>query len=245
MPESDDNLISHDVHQSIMDATGIDLQFGHDFKRFKALCAPLAKRGPLNPVFDPDHIEGGDVQGIWAAGYDQAGELVHTQAMRLVDLTETNLADHLTASGHRYRVAGFEADPHRTRVELSPDASRAAGTALYHGELWSAKGANGLIRDAKVPIISRALFGYTLGRYEPDFYFGIIEGRNVCRGLGACIGYVRTEPRAITLQIVNGMPDLSGWLVWMTREEAQFTARLEPEYFQNLLAPRTSINQAA
>lgn len=230
-----DRLAYIEAARALMERMGVRLRTGTCFDTFASLCAAQPARGTVNPSFDPREPEGARLSGLWLAGFDRDGTLVHTQAMRRVDLSGSTLGRHLRMQGDRYRIRGYDLDMRQARISLTAQAEHLTGTVGYHGELWSLGGHAGLRGDGCLPILSRLMLMETIVQLEPTHVFGFISPTNACRGLAARLGYMHLEQRSVVYPRLDGGAPLEGWMVWMSHAEIDFNLRVEPEFFARIL----------
>lgn len=223
--------------EALLAQRGLTLHTGTCFEEFKRLSKRQASRPPVNPSFDVDAPEGQSIDGFWLAGYNAQDELVHSQAIKYVDLGGNSLHDHLCEGGDQYRIAGYDLDMSRAQVTLTEEARGINGRFAYHGELWSQSGQGGLRGDGTLPLLSRIMLLKTLAHGAPEHILGFISPTNACRGLAARLGYVHLEQRSVVYPRVGSDETLEGWMVWMTGQEAAFNLRIEPEFFARMFKP--------
>ena len=215
-------------------ARGMQLMFGHDFEVFREIAASQSKRHNINPAFNPAHADLASDNALWLVGLDSSGELVHTQAIKLLALKGHSLETYFGSSLSEFRISGDEIASDRSRWFLTPQASRIAGRVTYHGELWLMGGPNGYRGGCLATLLTRVLLMQACLRLVPDFLIGFQSPMTCCRGLSIKEGYMRTEQRTILMARKNSQEFIEGWLVWMTREEAEFNLRIPPSFFIEL-----------
>ncbi len=218
----------------IAKSLGLDLHVGSDFDEFRAISKEHPLKPYVNPAFDPDFVDISPLTGLWLIGTNANGEIVHTQAIKLLELTNANLAEHFRSNLTDYRTHGYDFDVDRSCCFLSPAASRISGRVSYHGELWLKGGSDGYRGGCLATILTRLMKALCLQRWSPDFMIGLQSPVTSCRGLAAREGYVHLEQRSIVWQLRDCADAMEDWLVWMSREEAAFNLRVPPEFFYNL-----------
>ena len=227
-------LFRHAVElANLVRSLGIALKFGEDFEVFSSAIKQEPNRQHINPAFDPQQCKWPIDSGFWMIGYDDLGEIVHTQAVRLLDLSGGNLEQHFDQHLWDYRTHGVDLDPKKCCFFLTPDARNIAGTVTYHGELWVKGGPGGYRDRASVTILTRLMLLKAYLRYSPDFMIGLQSPEMSFRGLGIREGYMRTEQRTIVWALRHSSDFQEDWLVWMNKEEAKFNLRVPPNSFEN------------
>lgn len=207
---------------------GITLQVGNDFEIFKFFVSDSERETPLDPIFSPVTSDINQVKGLWLLGRNPQGDVVQTQAMRMLDLGRGTMADFMDQKISDIRPHGYDVDLTKTRWRLSKQAAMMQGDVCYHGGLWIRKDFRG---GSLAALITRYLMAKTLLTLRPDYLVGLQAPITACRGLSAREGYLRLEQRSI-LWHLNNMDDVfEDWLVWMDREEAEFSLAVPPKEF--------------
>lgn len=230
--ESQSETISQYIR--IIAGLGIKLEFGSDFEVFEKHIQTEPSRNDLNPGFNRHEVSLSPSNAIWMIGRDQNGQLACTQAMRVLPLNGLPLGDFLVANIEQFRTGGYHFDIPLTELHLTEEVSAISGTVIYHGELWLGENARG---GSLATLLTRLMLVIGLLAWKTDYFIGLQSPITSCRGLGIKEGYMRTEQRSIVWQEKN--KNISeDWLVWMSREEAEFNLRIPPSFFANLLKKR-------
>lgn len=217
---------------------GIDLEIGGDFEHFKELTKRQPERNHVNPAFDPNHCDLPEGSAYWIVGY-KGDEIVHTQAIKLLDTGGQNFEDYLARQYWDFRSYGYDLDKKRTSVILSPEAKKMSGRITYHGELWLKGGPNGIRGGSTVVLLTRLMMLHGLMHWAPDFMIGLQSPMTTCRGLAAREGYMRMEQQSLLWYQKASSEPMEDWLVWMSKEDAEFNLRLPASFFMDLLdAPK-------
>ena len=219
---------------------GVFLRIGKDVEEFKTIAKSIDEKGSVNPAFDPQYSDVSEHNVIWMTGHDRTGDVIHTQAIKLIDLTKTTLERHLTTDLEDYRSGGYDFDLGKTQKFLSPGAAEISGWITYHGELWIKGGPNGFRGGCMAIILTRIMLLVGLLRWSPDFMIGLQSPMTSCRGLAVREGYMRMEQRSIVWQQKHSDELMEDWLVWMSRDEALFNLRVEPRLFVDLFEKQPS-----
>ena len=67
---------------------GISLHVGTDFDEYAEIVREYRPEQPLGPPFDPQIHDLRQSTGFWIVGRNEKSEIVHTQAMRILDLKD-------------------------------------------------------------------------------------------------------------------------------------------------------------
>lgn len=219
---------------SLMFDAGIYLTIGTDFKIFKDLTGTQPDKGHVHPAFDVDKMKEPVIEGIWIVGRNRSGEVIHTQAIRLINLGRQTLKSHIAANLNEFTLYGFNLDLDRTEICMTNAAQKMRGQITYHGELWLKGGPTGIRGGSTVVLLTRLMLLLASERWTPDYMIGLQSPMTACRGLSAREGYARCEQRSILWYPKDGSEPIEDWLVWMNAEEAALNLRLPPEFFVDL-----------
>lgn len=231
--------------QTIIDTAkslGLDLQVGSDFKFFRAISKSQPLKSHVNPAFDPAFVDISPLNGFWMIGRDTNGEIVHTQAMKILELSNVSLAEHFRSHLTDYRTHGHKFDVERSNCFLTPAAAEITGRVCYHGELWLKGGPDGYRGGCLTTFLTRLMLAMCLQRWSPDFIIGLQSPSTTCRGLAVREGYMRLEQRSIVWQLADCADIMEDWLVWMSRDEASFNLRVPLEIFYDLFETSSRVN---
>ncbi|WP_298842433.1 hypothetical protein [uncultured Roseobacter sp.] len=178
-----------------LEASGITIEIGDDFARYRALRSQQKDRGAIYPMFDvaSSYIDRGN--GFWICGFNPNGELIHTQAVRLLDLTGTTLATHLHDHRHKYITPDTTPDPDQTFYS-GPEALRIiTGKVCYQGDFWlRARGLGGPRSQGATALLSRVLLEVMVGAWTPSFVFAFVPKQLGAKGAHLRYGYNHCEP---------------------------------------------------
>lgn len=233
-----------DTFTDIAASLGMHLQRGTDFQEFRALSTKQPLKPHVNPAFDPDCTDISSKNGFWVIGHDETGELVHSQAIKLLDLSNGNLGEHFDDHLEDFRSYGYNFDFKNCRSYLTSAASQISGRVSYHGELWIKGGPNGFRGGCLATILTRLMMTMSLHSWSPDYMIGLQSPMTSCRGLAVREGYMHTEQRSIVWPRSDSPEALEDWLVWMSRDEAKFNLRVRPETFYEMFEDSTNTSRA-
>ncbi|WP_299689998.1 hypothetical protein [uncultured Tateyamaria sp.] len=173
----------------------IQVRIGDDFLEYRALRNAQTDRGPIYPMFDVASSYVDYNNGFWICGFDPSGELIHTQAMRLLDLSGISLAAHLNLHRHKYITPDSTPDPDQTFF-AGPDAlNTITGSVGYQGDFWlRAKGLGGPRSLGATALLSRLLLEMTVAVWNPSFVFAFVPKPLAAKGAHLRYGYTHCEP---------------------------------------------------
>ena len=230
------------VITQIAESRGIQIRVSTDFHEFQRALENEREAPPIYPVFDPACSYVDRTNGFWIMGVNDRGELVHTQAMRRLDLSGHTLAEHLKLHHQKYVIQGNPIDQVRSIYDRAPAWQGIMGTVCYHGQLWLKGGQGGYRDQAMTALLPRLALAMGLMEWSPDFIFGFISPLLACRGLAAREGYAHMEPGI--WHVPEGHDAAQTWLVWMSRDDVEHLVRFPPEdLFRTLQAQSQAQSQ--
>ena len=110
-------------------ANQIFLTVGDDFEEYARIVAAGRPEQPLGPPFDPMKQFLPSARGVWVIGHNAQGQLVHTQAMRLLDLCDQTLARYMASRFGEFPPGGMGVDMDGSWFRAGPGARRITGRA--------------------------------------------------------------------------------------------------------------------
>ncbi|MFQ6548990.1 hypothetical protein AADZ90_013620 [Aestuariibius sp. 2305UL40-4] len=178
-----------------LEAAGIHVEVGDDFAKFRAYRSLQTDRGPIYPMFDVASSYIDSANGFWICGFDASGELIHTQAARLLDLSGISLASHLSSHRHKYITPDTTPDPDLTFYSGPEALQKITGKVCYQGEFWlRARGLGGPRSQGMTTLLSRVLFEIMVGAWNPSFVFALVPKQLAAKGAHLRYGYCHCEP---------------------------------------------------
>lgn len=178
-----------------LETMGLRVEIGDDFAEYRAIRSQLPNRGPIYPMFDvaSSYIDQGN--GFWVCGFDPGGELIHTQAVRLLDLDGVSLDQHLKTHRHKYITPDSTPDPDQTFYSGPEALQTITGKVCYQGEFWlRASGLGGPRSQGVTSLLSRVLLEVMVGAWTPSFVFALVPQKLAAKGAHLRYGYSHCEP---------------------------------------------------
>lgn len=222
--------------EALIEHLGVRLQTGSDFEVFNFLVSDSERETPLDPIFRSIESDIDDVEGTWLIGRNHKDEIVQTQAMRSLSMACETLEGFMSTRLDELRPGGQRVDLFKTSWRLSKAAGRISGRVFYHGGLWIRKDFRG---GSLACLLTRYMIAKTILEHEPDYLIGLQSPFTSCRGLSAREGYMHLEQRCIQWKFLDHDNLLEDWLVWMSREDAEFNLTIPPDEFFALFEKQT------
>lgn len=212
---------------------GIHLRASRDFERLAAFVCTTDGRAELHEQFDPSGDMDGAKDAFWIAGFDENGELLHTQAAHLLDLTASNVSRHIAQHLSNYFPKSPPVGRNSIRANPGPKSRKLDGMVAYHGEMWIAP----RIRNRTISsLLIRFGLLMIMKEWNPDSVFGLMNWKLATKGFNMRIGYTHAEPMALSWQLLEGQGEHQVWLVYLEREDLNFLRGLPVIEFASMLA---------
>ncbi len=210
----------------VLNRFGVRLTMGHDFEEYRALLAEGRPDHILGAPFDPDIHSLHERNAIWVVGHDADGNIMHTQALRMLDMQGGSLGNYLRQKFREFPPSGLDLDLERSRFRAGPGAKHIKGRVCYHGEVWMG-GSPGQFRGTGVSgILGRFAFLTALEKFAPDYVFGFMPKPVAHKGFVERQGYMHAEPFALRWFVKDNPNPLEGFLAYMSREDMHFVLDL-------------------
>ncbi len=229
------------VLRAIIQDLGVRIETGTDLNVFSRILGKQPLRHQPAPAFDPDTSCMPCEDALWMAGFDRKGELVCTQAIKLIDLGNLDFEAYLDERFWDFHPFQNKRPGTKTLSFLTEESRKISGRITYHGELWLKGGPNGVRGGCLAILFTRLLLLESLLRWSPDFMVGLQSPLNALQGLGVKESYTRLEQRSLIWSSQSKDEDIEGWLVWMTRNEAIFNLRIPARLFVCLYEPDEAV----
>ncbi|RWQ32894.1 MAG: hypothetical protein EOS21_30595 [Mesorhizobium sp.] len=217
-----DNVTTLEVSKIIFSAyelartSGLHIEMGADFEEYVRITDRLPGKSQTYPSFRPDCSDLFPGEAFWLIGRDRHGRVAHVQAMRLCNLTNTTLDEHIETLRAFFTDPDLKAGPGSSCSCYAPSAQRITGLVAYRGDLWLREDFRG---RGLVAVLARIAFGLALAKWSPDFIYALVAGWNVRKGVADRNGYVHKEPRGAILRLPEQRISDDDWLVWLTRQD--------------------------
>jgi hypothetical protein len=208
----------------MLDCAQLTVQVSEDMAEYAEIIRNERPEQPLGAPFDLFQSLRNN-KAFWITARDLKGTLVHTQALRLLDLGEQTLADHLRRNFRDYPPAGLPIDFENSAYNPGPGARRITGRALYHGEFWIKENSSFRGRGI-VDILSRFAFLSATMHWQPDYLWGLMARHNARRGLAERVGYMHSDPFAVSWKVADRNQPIVGNLVWLAMDDLRYIAHV-------------------
>lgn len=215
-----------------LEEAGMRVEIGDDFSEYRLYRSSQSDRPALYPMFDVASSYIDKSNGFWICGFSQADELIHTQAVRLLDLSDESLEQHLNVHRHKYITPDTTPDPDLTYYSGPEALGAITGKVCYHGDFWlPSRGLGGPRSQGATSLLSRILFEIMFRSWEPDYVFAFVPQQLAAKGAHLRYGYSHCEPGkwlGPDQQVTE-----EDYLIWMSAKELSNALAREPQLLRN------------
>ncbi len=221
---------------NVLARAGIELSIGHDFESYRSILADARPDHILGAPFDPSIHELNPDNAFWIIGRNVKGDIMHTQAMRMLDLGGKNLAEYLRHGFRDFPPSGVDLDLPRSRYRPGPGAGQISGEVCYHGEFWIGATPREFRGAGLSSVLGRHAFWQAVQRWNPDNVFAFMQKAVVYKGFAARHGYMHTEPGSLRWFLRGNDTPIEGFMSYMNREDLRFILDMPMSEFEALAA---------
>lgn len=178
-----------------LEEAGMRVEIGDDFAKYRAYRRQQRDRGMIYAMFDVASSYVDRRNGFWVCAFDSKDELIHTQAVRLLDLSGVTLGTHLDEHRHKYITPDTTPDPDQTFYAGPEALHMITGRVCYQGDFWlRARGLGGPRSQGATALLSRVLLEIMVAAWRPDFVFALVPKTLAAKGAHLRYGYCHCEP---------------------------------------------------
>lgn len=203
-------------------AHALTLSVGYDFEQYKYMLKTARPDHTIGVPFDPALHDFSDGSAFWIAATDAKGDVVHTQALRLINVAGQSLASHLETKFTDFPPPSLPLDLEQSNYRPGPGAKRMTGRIAYHGEFWIG-GAPGQFRGSGIStVLCRYGFWMAIQHWDPDHMFAFMLNTVAHKGLAARTGWMHTDPAALQWFPRDGRPPIETVLAYLHSEDIEY-----------------------
>lgn len=178
-----------------LENAGMRIEVGGDFSLYRSYRAQCAGRGGIYPIFDTASSFIDESNGFWICGFNDADELIHTQAVRMLDLKNVSLGQHFDVHRHKYITPDTTPDPDKTYYKGPEALKSVTGRVGYCGDFWlPSRGLGGPRSQGATSLLARLLFEVLQQTWQPDYVFALVPKQLASKGAHLRYGYSHCEP---------------------------------------------------
>lgn len=180
---------------SDLEEVGIRVEVGDDFRKYRHHRAQCQSRAPIYPMFDIENSYIDRTNGFWVCAFEPGGELIHTQAIRLLSLQDISLDEHFKLHRQKYITPDSTPDPDKTTFVGPRALQEITGQVGYQGDFWlRSEGLAGPRSFGATALLSRVLLELASLAWSPSFIFALVPKKLAAKGAHLRYGYTHCEP---------------------------------------------------
>ncbi len=204
---------------SLAKSKGIKLSVRTDFDHLWELCKGLPGKPVPITFFNPELSDIGPENAFWIEGTNARGEVIHVQAARCYDLSDSSLADQIDSLTEHYVTAEMHEQLEDLKFCQAPAAKEITGKVCYHGEIWLRGGANGYRGQGLSSSLPRLILALALAKWSPDYIWGFGHSWLVERGIPQKYGYKNVAPKGAYLAESKFHRPIDSWIMWSSQPD--------------------------
>lgn len=222
--QSTDRFVANSAE--IFQQYGVRMEVGYDFDLYREMLSVVRPDQPLSAPFDSDVHELTAENALWMIGRNIQGEIIHTQALRMLDMKGCSVAEYFTARFRDFPPAVPGLDLKRSRFRAGPYAKRLRGTTCYNGEFWIKPGETTFRGQGLSCVLGRYAFFQALQHWDPDQMIGFMAQAVACKGFPQRLGWMHTQPGALRWFMKGRDTPMEGFMTFMEREDLHYVLEL-------------------
>jgi len=214
---------------------GVNIEVGSDFKKYKNALVHQPERGPVMPNFDWERHDFTAKTAFWIIGRNEDGEIVHTQAVRILDLGDDCLAAYVRKNFAEFTPSGWLFDKKKSSYLPAVGSKKISGTVCCHGEFWLKGGSEGFRGKGLAILTARLGMITSLLKWSPDYLFSFMTSNSICKGLAARTGFMHTEQVNRFWFLPGHEESVEAWTVWVSYEDMLHHLDIKPQLLSQQL----------
>ncbi|KIC52008.1 hypothetical protein [Tateyamaria sp. ANG-S1] len=220
----------------IFNRFGIRLTLGHDFDEYREYVAEARPDHAVGDPFRTDLHRLHNRNAVWVIGRDETGQIMHTQALRVLPTASGSVADYFRAKFHGFSPSEMDIDYERSRYRAGPGAKRIKGKVVYSGETWIGGDKSRYRGSGLSSILGRYALLTALRELDANYVVGFMIKPVAYKGFCLRMGFMHAEPLALRWY-VHGKPDpMETVMVYMSDEDIRFLLDLPTSEVEALAA---------
>lgn len=205
---------------------GVKMEIGYDFDAYREILKFARPDQMLGAPFDPDIHELTAANALWMIGRNAEGEIIHTQALRMLDMAGMTIAEYFTRRFREFPPPVPGINLKRSRFRAGPCAKRSRGRVCYNGEFWIKPGEATFRGQGLSCVLGRFAFFQAMQHWDPDHMVGFMAHQVACKGFPQRLGWMNTQPGALRWFLEGKDTPIEGFMTFMDREELHYVLEL-------------------
>ena len=218
------DIAKEGLQSSRLKDVGVNITIGTSLNDYRNSIDVSSRGYPVTSAFDDkEHpIEHSDC--LFIIGENKCGEVVHTQALRLIDLDNMTLSEYLGSNFLGFRPPSPQMDKALSSYVSGPGASRITGTAVYHGEFWMSPN-HGLRGEGLAGHMALIGFWMSYLVWSPSFWFAFILRTVADKGLSVRANWLHHDPDALLWRSLNDGKHFNALMAYLSRDDVVYLAK--------------------
>ena len=218
----------------ILRRLGITMTKGLDFRKYKEIAESARSGHQVGDAFHVGLNQNGRKEALWQVGV-RNGEVIHTQALRLLDLKQRDFSEFFRTEYEEFLPPGLTVEPGSVRYRPGPGAKSIRGRVVYSGETWLGGDAGCFRGTGLSNVLGKRAMLTALREFDADYVVGMMARPVAYKGFCLRMGFIHAEPYALRMKIVGQSEPLEGVFVYMSAEDIEFVLGL-PQFEAEPLA---------
>lgn len=215
---------------------GVEMEIGYDFEQYRDMLDFARPEQELGAPFDPDLHELTAENALWMIGRNAGGEIIHTQALKMLDMGGRTIAEYFTKGFRDFPPPMPNMDARRSRFRAGPYSKVNRGSVCYNGEFWIKPGEASLRGQGLSSVLGRYAFFQAMQHWDPDHMVGFMAKQVACKGFPQRLGWMHTQPGAVRWFVKGSDTPFEGFMTFMSRDDLHYVLELPLKDFVALAA---------
>jgi hypothetical protein len=231
---SDERFVANSTE--VFQYYGVEMEVGYDFEVYRDILSIARPDQAISRPFDPDFYDLNAGNALWMLGRTANGEIVHTQALRMLNLNGQTIADYFAKDFRNFPPPVPGLDEKRSRFRAGPYAKRSRGRVCYDGEFWIKPGDASLRGQGLSSILGRYAFFQAMQHWDPDHMVAFMAKQVACKGFPQRLGWMHSQPGAVRWFRHGSDDPMEGFMTFMSREDMHYVLELPLQDYVALAA---------
>lgn len=220
----------------ILDALGVSLTIGTDFRQFEQYVNEARPDHPLGDPFKPDLPHLTPDKACWIVGRDRDGKIMHLHALRVLPTEGKSVAEYFRKNFLNFSPPELAIDAGRSRYRACPAAKRMTGTVVYAGEFWVGMPPSQYRGVDLVGRLVQYAMIISLRRLQSQHFIGFVAKPQAIKGLALRFGFMHADPFALRWYSPNKPDPLEGVMIYMSDEDMRYSMDMPSNELEALAA---------
>lgn len=226
--ETDLQIIADQCAQ-LLRHSRLSIEIGNDFQHYQHILDCERSNQSIGLPFQTQTLNNERKSAVWLTARNAEGVLLHTQAIKQIDLNGISLADYLGKYYLNFPPPWSDVDEERSTFHVTPGTKKISGVATYHGDFWSHPAMRSTAGQSASYTFGQLANHLTFVSVNPDWMFGFILPGVYNRGFAARLEYLNLEPRCLRWFRRSSQAVTEAGIVYSSREDLRFVRDLHEQ----------------